>query len=67
MHWTVRLICQECSAEIRFEDERPEWKFERGQRYIDCPACGDRAFVPTGPLIDVALGSAMHNLRRSFR
>lgn len=26
IHWTLKLVCEDCGTRVVFEDEKPEWK-----------------------------------------
>ena len=58
MKWTLDLDCSECGAKVHFEDEKPDWKYERGQRYLTCPACEGRCEPSPRQRLDVNLGNA---------
>jgi DNA-directed RNA polymerase subunit RPC12/RpoP len=63
MEWTLQLECFECGAHLVFANEKPEWLFEHGQRYVICPACGTKVEPAPKPRLDVSLNRAFAAFR----
>lgn len=67
MHYTLSVTCDNCGAVIRFEDERPPWRWERPTqrlnatapyRYVSCPACDGRAYLGSGDAVEPTADTA---------
>lgn len=44
VRWTVTLRCVACSARITYRDEVPPWQGPPSERFVECVACGGRAY-----------------------
>jgi len=68
MRWTVKLECDDCTAMLTYEDERPDWQGEGDDRYVECPSCSGKAFAQAKtPRLDLNLEKAFGAFRTRTR